>query len=136
MAEPTSSAALGLPALGAATLFGIMTGLDYWTLLGGVAGALLALRAQERQGAGWAVLGLVCVAFMSLFATWFVVDTLPAIAKAVGASGFSGLGLGRTFISFLVGYYAQSVILPAGGRAIASLFARLGGAPANEEGKP
>lgn len=134
MTEPTSSAvALGVQAVGATAMLSVMTGLDYWTLLGGVSGALMALRSQDSQGPGWAFLGLISVTLLSLFATWFCVETLPAIAKAFGIDAWPALGQGRVVIAWVVGYYAQTVILPAGGRALSRVLGRIGGQSAQEE---
>lgn len=139
MAEPTSSTfAIAIQAIGGAALIGALTGLDYWTLLGGVTGALMALRSQDPQGPLRAVAGIVGVAMVSLFATWFLVETLPAVAQAFGAGDFPTLGKGRVILAFVVGYYGRSVILPSGGRLISNWFARLGGqpAPGGEGNKP
>lgn len=134
MPEPTSStAAILLQALGATALAGALTGLDYWTLLGGVTGALMALRSQESQGAWRSFIGLVGVALLSLFATWFLVETLPALVQSFVGGNFPAMGKGRALIAWVVGYYGKSVILPAGGRALMALFARIGGQPATEE---
>lgn len=132
MADLTSPAAVVAP-IGAAALAGALTGLDYWALLGGFAGALLALRRQEPQGPYRALLGVVSVALLALFATWFLVETMPALARAAGTEPLPQLGKGRALIAWAIGYYAQAEILPAGGQLIRRLFGRLGGQPATEE---
>lgn len=131
-----TSAGLAAQSIGAAVFAGALTGLDYWVLLGGFAGALLALRKQEPQGPYRALLAVASVSLLALFATWFAVETLPALARAAGTAAPPEIGKGRALLAWAIGYYAQADLLPAGGLALRRLLGRVGGGPVrNEDGE-
>lgn len=126
--EPASTAAAAaIPGLGATALVGVLTGLDYWTLLGGFIGALLALRRQPPQATAWAVVGLVGTALLSLFFSWALVELVPMLTRSLGSGAVTELGKGRVVVAWIVGYFAQDKILPGCGRVIDGFFTRLGG---------
>ena len=125
MTEPASSTAAGAVLLSGA-LAGALTRQDYWTLLGGFAGALLAMRNQAPRGAISAITGLLSVVVFALALTWLFIDVLPAAVAAAGQTMVPVIGRGRMALSWLIGYYAQSTLLPLGAQLIGALAARLG----------
>lgn len=131
MTEPTTTTGAGVAAglqhmaapAAASAFAGALTGFDYWTLLAGFAGALLAMTKQEPAGALKSLVNLFSVVLFALFVTWGIVELLPFVFP----SGPGLIGKARTVPAWLVGYFAQSAILPAGAKLISSLAERLGG---------
>ncbi|MBS1188897.1 MAG: putative phage holin [Rhodocyclaceae bacterium] len=126
MPDPTgSTATAALHAVGATALAGALTGLDYWAILGGFAGALLAMSRQDAMGPWRRGLAVVSVTLLALFVTWFIADSMPAVFRAAGWGEAPVLQKGRALVAWMIGYFAQDIILPAAARALNGLAGRV-----------